>query len=397
MSNDVLADLRAYGEHHDAMQRPVRLDEARTEPVVRMDLAEEPRPERPGRARGWLLVAAAAAALVIAVMVLVRPGTESERAVIDSPESDVVEPPGTPSASAPGPTVSDDAALMVTGYLAAWEAGDVDTVLAAHADEVAVVERRFPDTAWRYLVPQREYEAFVRWTAAMGRRFDGESCRSEGETGGVTAVVCVFDMFDAVSDELSAVAIASTLRVELDREGIRELRWYSSPSPDTHSVPFETWLREHHPDALDDVSFDPTDSADELQRAGRARREYARRWAQFGSDVAEATFESFRSGDVEAFLSTFRDAPQLIVDADEAMYADLASAGVSIDARDCAPSGVSGSDLAVTCQLSIVDPAGTTVDSVSVRIVIGPDGRIQWTSGAFDADVVTDLLDDPAG
>ena len=192
--------------------------------------------------------------------------------------STAVSPPTTLSLAA-----QQKALAVAEAYVAAFNAGDADTVMGLFTPDVSIIdgfEGEWTVTDW---------EMRLTWDIAQGTILTAANCTvAEASSQGAVTVICESGTHNASAQAIGAPPVPTTLTFLVVPEGIRELgSIYEFPYFLATAGPMLRWLRGSHPEdadrvGLDDtVGFDSWDSVEEAEQNGLLFAQYAREWAAF--------------------------------------------------------------------------------------------------------------------
>lgn len=193
------------------------------------------------------------------------------------------------------PFAADAAAAVADDYIATFNEGDIDAVMALFTSDVDITFAGY--TGQKPVELERDtFEALVSWWQAQGTTLTAPDCVVTGGVPGVRAtVVCSYLTIDAPTRAVGATPFPSTTTMEITRKGIRSFH-QAVGQPDLYGVeaPFERWMQEHHFDDRDMVYFFTLTTSDEGQTfvprtharteaaaLGRARERFAEEWAAY--------------------------------------------------------------------------------------------------------------------
>lgn len=233
-------------------ERPAEAEQARTK-VER----EEPRAVRrpaPSARRGWLVAAA-----VAVVVVLVGLGS---LVVIDQED---------PAAQALG--VGED-------FIAAFNAGDADAVLALLPDDAVLTDNYIGMSDGFEPLDREFFEMWMAWETAQGSVFSSPECLVAGEgSGGPVTVSCEFGWHPIAEQAVGAPPIPTTLTLVVTSGTVGELAFEFPPEFGIGDL--ETWLESNHPEDVQLVLFGEWNSVAEAEQGGILRAQYVEEWLAF--------------------------------------------------------------------------------------------------------------------
>ena len=173
-------------------------------------------------------------------------------------------------------TPVDDALSVAAAYFEAYNAGDVEEVLALFTPD-ATFSANFgaqTSTFW---------EQLLVWNAAQGTTLSPPDCTVTGEVSGESVTVsCPHNNLDILVQALDGPPVPIQLTLVVTPNGIRESKSiFGSPDFNTVAVPFRSWMSENHPEDQGNVGFGNWSTVEEAEQNGILNAQYADEWATF--------------------------------------------------------------------------------------------------------------------
>ena len=241
----------------------------------------QPPTQKKPRRTGFLVAAAAfGLVLIVSTVALLSNGGASE--VPTATAAPATTPPTTVAAdSAPEPIPTPSEAVAVAdAWYAAFNAGDVDAVMALFAPDPEL------STNFGGSNTLEEERMVTTWDAAQGTRLETDGCVPAGESpdGSQMHVRCMGANFDALVQAVDATPVPTTTDMAIAADGITALR-SSFGSPDFNHVsdPFDDWMAANHPD-VEGFGFGSWETVEEAETSGILRAQYAAEWATYLED-----------------------------------------------------------------------------------------------------------------
>jgi hypothetical protein len=179
------------------------------------------------------------------------------------------------------PAFSSDDALSVTdAYFEAYNAGDVEAVLALFEPDATISNTSFGSQTRAF------WEELFVWNAAQGTVLSPPDCRVTAEVSGVAVTVfCPYNHFDALVQAVDGPPVPINLTLTVAPDGISDLVSIFGPADfGTVGEPFDIWMAVHHPEDLDSVGFGTWTTVDEAEESGILTARYAAEWATYLND-----------------------------------------------------------------------------------------------------------------
>ncbi len=247
----------------------------------------------PGRRRSLLVgVGGVAAVLFVgaAALGIVAVVGDDATSPVAAPTTTAAPVTTQPPTTATVPAFSSDDALAVTdAYFEAYNAGDVEAVLALFEPDAT-----FSDTT------RADWEQLLVWNAAQGTALSPPNCTVTAEVSGVAVTVsCPHNNLDALVQAVDGPPVHITLSLAVTPDGISAwVRIFGQPFRpdfDTVGVPFDRWMTVNHPEDLEAVGFgndlrelpsvdELWTTVDEAEENGILTARYAAEWATYLND-----------------------------------------------------------------------------------------------------------------
>ena len=180
------------------------------------------------------------------------------------------------------PAFSSDDALSVTdAYFEAYNAGDVEAVLALFEPD-ATFSNNFGSQT------RADWEQLLVWNAAQGTalRFGPPECTVTAEDLGVAVTVsCPHNNLDALVQAVDGPPVPINLTLTVAPDGISIwVSTFGDPDFNTVGIPFDSWMTVNHPEDLEAVGFGTWTTVDEAEESGILTARYAAEWATYLND-----------------------------------------------------------------------------------------------------------------
>lgn len=174
---------------------------------------------------------------------------------------------------------TESALETVEAYFVAYNAGDLDSVLALFTDE-ATFSDSFSSSEVRPV-----WEPRLAWDLAHERAFTSPDCSVVDEVPGSTVTVaCEFASRSAV-EVAAGVDVPITATIAIAPEGIADLHErVGSPDYTIAGGPFSRWAVENHPEDGDLAGCCEGETVEESILRGELRAAYAKEWGEFLDD-----------------------------------------------------------------------------------------------------------------
>lgn len=166
-----------------------------------------------------------------------------------------------------------DARNVSDAYFAAYNAGDVDAV-------VALFESDAEFSGFFGSLSRADWEQLTVWNTAQGTVLSTPSCLLAEELLGVSVrLVCSYDNSGAVVQAVDGPAVPIRLTLTFTPEGIADWsREFGDPDFNVVGIPFSEWMTTHHPDIAESVEFGNWSSVEGAEQNGILTAQYAAEW-----------------------------------------------------------------------------------------------------------------------
>jgi hypothetical protein len=295
---DLVEQLANYGEHFDRAighrESPLRsADHFDTfEPdegdLIMVDIqTREPDTGQTDRRRwgGMAILAAAAVIIVIVAVALFNDPDETDE--LEVATQDVDTTPGAPESL---PFGAESSSAIVDDYFAAFEAGDVDALIAlftpgtdpAHSFCFAETGRS-PDCQASGGDSLESLEQLLAYKSAAGTVFIDPSCAPDTTSPTEVSLRCEYVEHPGVAQAVDGPTVPIVATFVVSPDGIHSItrqvgaRYVYEPH-------FDAWLRLNHPEDLDGVGCCGWDSVEDARQSGLLAAQYAQEWAAFLDD-----------------------------------------------------------------------------------------------------------------
>ena len=178
------------------------------------------------------------------------------------------------------PAFSSDDALSVTdAYFEAYNAGDVEAVLALFEPD-ATFSNNFGSQT------RADWEQLLVYNAAQGTVLSPPNCTVAGEVSGVAVTVfCPHNNFDALVQAVDGPPVPINLTLTVAPDGISDWVFiFGDPDFGTVGEPFDSWMTVNHPEDFEAVGFGTWTTVDEAEESGILTARYAAEWATYLND-----------------------------------------------------------------------------------------------------------------
>ncbi len=252
--SDALVFLAAIDERTKTMQ---------TDERTTMRIAGPPRRQR----RLWAVAAALGVVALVGVAALVLP----------------------PSNGGP----ASDALAVKDAYFAAYEAGNIDGMLALFSPGIDMAVRDVSeDQDWWGSLSLESWKQRYVWQSAEGTVLTTPECTTSDGPEGDVIVTCEYAHHRYPDILVGAPATSSTLTLTISPDGtITQWRDVAHFPAWVTEGPLLSWMIQTHPADAHMVSFAGTfNSVEQARERGLARAEYAEEWAAF-LEESECAFD----------------------------------------------------------------------------------------------------------
>jgi hypothetical protein len=179
------------------------------------------------------------------------------------------------------PFTVDDALTVTDAYFEAYNAGDVEAVLALFEPDATFYDSFL---GWQ---TRADWEQFLVWNAAQGTALTSPpNCRVTAEVSGVLVIVsCPHDNFDALVQAVDGPPVPINLTLTVAPDGISAwVSTFGDPDFNTVGIPFDSWMTVNHPEDLEAVGFGNWSTVEEAGENGILTARYAAEWATYLND-----------------------------------------------------------------------------------------------------------------
>jgi len=173
------------------------------------------------------------------------------------------------------PAFSSDDALSVTdAYFEAYNAGDVEAVLALFEPDATFSDNFGSQT-------RADWEQLLVWNAAQGTALSPPDCTVTSEVSGATVTVsCPHTNLDVLVQAVDGPPVPINLTLTVAPDGISQWRSiFGEPDFNTVGEPFDSWMTVNHPEDLEALGFGNWTTVDEAEENGILTARYADEWA----------------------------------------------------------------------------------------------------------------------
>jgi hypothetical protein len=270
----VTTDLFArYAELDPAMEESQSLDwdgvnaallvttDGRTARMTIEEKSETGTKEQDQKRKGWV------AAIAFAAVVVVVGG-----AILLNAQTEGLDPASTPME----PPTNDEALGIMASYFDAYDAGDVEAVLALFEPDATLASSGDAMTI-------DDLEQYLTWNLAQATVQTPMECTvQETEDQDTINVTCAFTHLPASAAAVDGPAVPHNVYTVVSSEGIRSFEsHFYQPNFRTVDVHFFEWMNETHPEDRFRLDFGIWDSIDEAEQLGLLRAGYVIEWAAY--------------------------------------------------------------------------------------------------------------------
>jgi len=236
------------------------------EPDMQTQQQTPKQPNEPRTRRTGLLVAAIAVAVVLIVgaVALLNNGSDSNLAPADG-----------------GASVSTSDALAVSNaYFVAYNAGDVEGVMALFASGATFITNFAGEMTFD------EFEMLFSWNAAQGTAITSEGCSAKDSFQEQDiSVSCTAATYEAIVQAVGAPPVPTEIRMTVGPDGIASVfNIYGSPDFMDTRTPFDKWMQTNNPADAERTAFGNWTTIEEAQENGELTARYAEEWATYLAD-----------------------------------------------------------------------------------------------------------------
>ena len=171
---------------------------------------------------------------------------------------------------------ADKAMSVADAYFEAYNAGDVDAVLALFSGDATFSTNSGAQ-------PRDDWEQLLVWNAAQGTSLSAPNGRVTEETSDESiTVACPHGNLDVLVLTVDGPPVPINQTFVITPDGIREWKFsFGQPDFNTVGVPFARWMEANHPEDAADSLFGSWDSVEEAKQNGILRVRYADEWAAY--------------------------------------------------------------------------------------------------------------------
>ncbi len=172
------------------------------------------------------------------------------------------------------PFASGDALSDADSYFEAYNAGDVEAVLALFEPEATFSGNFGAQT-------RTDWEQLLVWNAAQGITLSSPECTVTAEVlGDSVTVSCPYSHLEVVVQAVDGPPVPIILTLTVTPDGISQ--WHSifgQPDFNTVGNPFEGWMQRNHPEDASAVGFGNWTTVEEAKQNGILTAQFADEWA----------------------------------------------------------------------------------------------------------------------
>jgi hypothetical protein len=168
-----------------------------------------------------------------------------------------------------------EAIAVANAWYVAFNAGDVDAVMALFAPDAAV------GNTWFGYGPLEDEQVLNTWNATQGTTLTTEGCTADDAPAPTQTVRCEGANYDALVQAVGASPVPANVTMTIGPDGIAEFL-YSYGSPDFNDVgrPFELWMQANHAEVgVESLLWG--ESTEDAEVSGLLRAQYAAEWAAY--------------------------------------------------------------------------------------------------------------------
>ncbi len=240
----------------------------------------------PRRWNGPLVAAAAfAAVIIVGVGILLASGGDDEEIVATTVTTQA--PPTTATTAAPTTTTAatttlpppaltvEEAFAVSDAYFAAYEAGDVEAMMALFTPDATYSGGIGPST-------REERRQLLAYKVAEGTAFTARECSVFAESATDVTLTCRYGQHEYLAQAVNGPVVPHTMTMVVTPAGVTRLAdIFGDPSFNTVYTPFAAWMAVHHPEDAAAVEFGNWSSIEEAGETGLLVAEYADEWASY--------------------------------------------------------------------------------------------------------------------
>ena len=181
--------------------------------------------------------------------------------------------------SSDGEAFTGDEALAVSdAYVAAFNSGDAEAVLALFTPNVALSDKYTGMSDSFEEIDRAFFDQHLAWSIAQGTTFTSPECAVTDDSAEAEVTVsCEFGWLDAAENAASAPPVPTVLTMVVTPDGISGLAFEYPPEFGVAS--FDNWLLINHREDSQGVEFGDWNSVAEAEQGGTLRARYVEEWA----------------------------------------------------------------------------------------------------------------------
>ena len=178
-----------------------------------------------------------------------------------------------------GPFDAGDGLSVTDAYFEAYNAGDVEAVLALFEPDATFSNNFGAQT-------RTDWERLLVWNAAQGAALSPPDCTVIAEVlGDSVTVSCPYNHLEASVQAVDGPPVPINLTLTVAPDGIRDwVSIFGEPGFGTVSDPFESWMMDNHPLDASTVGCCGWSSVEDAEQNGILTAQYADEWATFLKD-----------------------------------------------------------------------------------------------------------------
>ena len=173
------------------------------------------------------------------------------------------------------PIGTADALAVVDTYFEEYNAGNDEAVLALLT----------PDATVSWFSRQRtKWEMITAFSIAQGTILSPPECAVTDDLPGAPAasatVTCEYETLTGVAQAVDAPLVSTSLRAVVTDDGIYRLSFVHGQPDFLHAgIPFERWIAENHPEAIEATALWGWATLEEARQTGVVTAQFAEEWA----------------------------------------------------------------------------------------------------------------------
>lgn len=256
---------------------------------------ETPQAPPPRRRNGPLVAAAAFAAVIIVGVGIVLAlanndgGEPATTGTTQAPPTTTAAPTTTTAAATtlPPSALVEEALMVNDAYFAAYEAGDVDAMMALFTSDATFTDGMGGDSTReerKQLLAYKVAEGTV-FTGREGTVFTGRECSVTSESETEVTLTCTYGQQEYLAQAVDGPVVPHAMTMVVTPAGATRLAdTFGSPDFNTVYNPFLRWMYAHRTEAVSDVEFGNWSSVEEARERGLLVAQYADQWASYLED-----------------------------------------------------------------------------------------------------------------